>query len=62
MNIIPRKSFLHDQLGLLEKGVPVDVPDAVGAYLVEQGHATAADDGAAEAGKKVGGKRKPAAA
>ena len=63
MKIQARKTFQHDRLGVLEKGVAVDVPEAIALKLIEQGHATAADVDAAGADEtaKPAGKRKPAA-
>lgn len=53
MSIIPRKTFTHDRLGILEKGVGVAVPDEIGASLIDQGHATAAEGEAGQYNTKV---------
>ncbi len=58
MKIAARKTFTHDQLGTLAAGVPVEASDAIGQYLIDQGHCTAVTD--EDAPKKAPGKRKPA--
>lgn len=68
MIVIPRKTFLHDRLGTLEKGKATEVPDAIGTALLAEGHVLpiVADPEPAQAqaqtpAKQPGSKRKPVA-